>query len=162
MIRPSNQGRSVSSMFVYLLLGLFALVCTLAVLLGVGFYRSVAATAERNAEERIAGSFLRSMVASRAACGGVYVEPFEGSDVIVLPETIDGEELVTRIYCRGGMLLECFGYMEDEFDPELGEPVCSAERLEAVAGNGLLKVTVFTLDGGARSIAVAVPEGGGK
>ncbi|MDO4492846.1 MAG: DUF4860 domain-containing protein [Clostridia bacterium] len=149
-------------MFVYVLLGLFAVMCTLAVLLGAGFYRNVTDHASAHAHDRIVGSYIRSMVASRATEGGVLIEKGAEGDILVLPETFEDEALVTRIYCYEGMLTECFGYQEDEFEPDVGEPVCEAQSLSAEYDGKLLRVTVFDADGSEHRLAIAVPEGGAE
>lgn len=156
-----NRGRSVSSLFVYVLIGLFALLCVMAVLVGAGVYRSVTVEQEAHSTERILTAYVRSMVRSHAEEGAVSVEKGTDGDMLVLTETYDDEELVTRLYCYEGRLCEQFTYAGDPFEPESGEVVCDAESLSAAVVNDVLNITVSGADGKTYKVTVAVP-GSGK
>ncbi len=143
------QRHHISGVFVFLLMGLFALCATVMVLLGAKAYRGTAARAEAHGRERVAASYVRSMLRSDDEAGAVAVERHGDTDVIALTNTYDGEQFITRIYAWEGELREWFMSAAEPFDPEMGETVCPAETLEAGMEDGLL--TVRILSGGAWS-----------
>lgn len=165
MNTESNRGRSVSSLFVYVLIGLFALLCVLAVLLGAGVFRSVSKKQEEHATERILTAYLRGMVRSHAEAGSISVEKGDNGDVLVLSESYDDEAFTTRLYCYEGSLCEQFTYAEDPFEPDSGEYVCDAASFSVEPGKGVLNVSVTGSDGTPYSVTVAAPgcgEGGAE
>ncbi len=146
MSELKTQKHHISGVFVFLLMGIFALCATVTVLLGAKAYRGTAARAEDHGRDRVAASYVRSMLRSGDEEGTVALEKLNGADAIALYNTYDGEEYVTRIYAWEGELREWFMSAAEPFDPEMGETVCPAEALEASEADGL--VTVRILSGG--------------
>ena len=137
------RSHPISGIFVFLLLGIFALLATAAVLFGARAYRGVSARAEERGRERIAASYLRSMArsadASESAFGGVRIDDISGMPCLTLENMYDGETYLTRIYVYEGELREWFAEEGLEFLPEDGEAVCAADEMRLSAeGGGLL------------------------
>ena len=61
MRKGKSVQHSVQGVFVFVLLGLFALMATLVVLLGAQMYRGIVDMSTNNANERILTSYVRSM-----------------------------------------------------------------------------------------------------
>ena len=142
MNRQREVPHAVSGAFVFLLLGLFAVFSTVLVLLGARAYRSISARSSVNDNSRMASSYLRSMLRADDALDAVSLETEEGVETIAMRRTYDGEEYITRIYVYDGMLRELFTDAGMEFEPENGEPVCSADALTAEMLDGILKVGI--------------------
>ena len=68
----------ISGVFVFLLLGLFAVFSTVMVLMGAKAYKGTADRAAEHNAQRIAGAYVRSMVRSDDQNGGVRVEDVDG------------------------------------------------------------------------------------
>jgi len=154
-IRGRN-GHTVSGLFVFLLLGLFAVFCTVMVLLGVRAYRGSVSRADQYNEDRILSAYVRSMVRSLDSEGAVSVEKENGLPVISIREEYDGEEYVTRVYSYGGALREWFSGAGRAFDPESGEEICAAGPMEASLTDGVLTVSIENAGGEKIESAIAV------
>ena len=125
--------------FVFVLLGLFALMSTLMVLLGAQMYHSTVDRSQYNNESRIMGAYVRSMVRSMDA-GQIGVEAPGGISALALRESWEDEEYVTWIYQYNGQLCEQFTEAEEAFNPDRGTEICPANSLSAELKDGLLTV----------------------
>lgn len=157
MNRQKPSSHAISGLFVFLLLGIFAVFSTVMVLLGVKAYRSAVERTEEHNNQRISSAYIRSML--RAEDEGIFaIEACEGTvgtgeeemsvsvETLTLRHDYGGEAYVTRIYLYGGMLREWFTRAEEPFRPDRGEVVCPAEEMTAEFDDGLL--TVHLLAGG--------------
>lgn len=168
MNRQKPSSHVISGLFVFLLLGVFAVFSTVMVLLGVKAYRSAVERTEAHNNERISTSYIRSMLRSDDETGVFLTEACEGLsegetpvtvDTLSLHHSYDGEEYVTRIYVYNGFLREWFTNAEETFRPDRGEIVCPAEELSAELSDSLL--TVKVLAGGKwESVELALRAGG--
>ncbi len=125
--------------FIFVLLGLFALMSTLMVLLGAQMYHATVDRSEYNNVNRVMGAYVRSMVRSLDT-GEISVEEPGGIQAVALKETWEGEQYVTWIYQYNGALYEQYTDIEDEFNPERGTEICPANSLSAELEDGLLTV----------------------
>ena len=158
MNRQKPSSHAVSGLFVFLLLGIFAVFSTVMVLLGVKAYRSAVERTEAHNNARISSAYIRSMlraddekgVFSIEHCEGIVAEEAGEKSVTVealsLLNNYDGEEYITRIYTYDGFLREWFTHADEPFRPDQGEIVCPAEELTAERSASLL--TVHLLAGG--------------
>ena len=147
MKKDMQPSHAISGVFVFLLLGIFAVFSTVMVLMGARAYRNTAGNLERHNALRIAPAYVRSMVRADDGQGAVTVEEIGGVTAVTLRNEYDGDAYVTRIYCYDGFLYEWFTGAENEFIPEEGEKVCPCEGMTAETDGGLL--TVRLLNGGA-------------
>ena len=140
MRKYASSTHNISGVFVFLLLGIFAVLSTLMVLFCVQVYKgSVDRLAEHNTA-RIAPAYVRSMLRAGDKTGGVTVEDEAGVTAVVLHDDFDDESYLTRIYCYEGTLREWFSDADREFVPDEGEAVCACDGMDAEIVNGLLKV----------------------
>lgn len=136
----SGSSHAISGVFVFLLLGIFAVFSTVMVLLGAKAYKATAERAAEHNTSRIASAYVRSMVRADDCRNAVRVDDIDGLSSVTLLYEYDGEEYVTMIYAYGGMLREWFSYAGADFEPEFGEPVCAVDELEASLSSHLLSV----------------------
>ena len=146
---------SMQGAFIFVLLGLFALMSTLMVLLGAQMYHSTVDSSQYNNEKRVMGAYVRSMIRSMDA-GDISVEEPGGIPAVALKETWEGEQYVTWIYQYDGALYEQYTDMEDEFNPERGTEICPANSLSAELKDGLLTVNLTDGDGQPCTVQVAL------
>lgn len=142
--RFTPSSHNISGVFVFLLLGVFAVFSTVMVLLSARAYKStVDRLAEHNAT-RIAPAYVRSMVRADDELGGVSVEEIGGVTSVSLYNEYDGDGYITRIYCLDGGLYEWFSDAEREFFPEDGDKVCDCDGMKAEIKDGLLCVGLLS------------------
>ena len=136
----SGPSHSISGVFVFLLLGIFAVFSTVMVLLGAKAYKGTAARATDHNADRIASAYVRSMVRGDDCRDALRVDDRDGLPAVTMQYEYDGEEYVTMIYAYGGMLREWFTSADADFEPENGEPVCAVDELKASLSGQLLSV----------------------
>ena len=90
-----RQEHSIENVFIFVLLGVFAVFSMVMVLLGVRAYRSMGERADENNITRLLSSYVRSMVRSEDGLADIRVESGSengiagGSDVLVFEEDFD-------------------------------------------------------------------------
>lgn len=139
----ANVQHGMQGVFVFVLLGLFALMSTLMVLLGAQMYRGTVDHSAENNAHRVLGAYVRSMVRAEDAAGAVRVEEYDGVTALAMTETIDGDDYVTWIYQYDGSLYEQFTDVGYDFDPAAGTPVCAANAMDASIDGSLLTVRLL-------------------
>ena len=142
MSMKKSPNHSISGVFVFLLLGIFAVFSTVMVLLGARAYKSTSERTTTHNDVRIASAYLRSMVRSGDQDGAVLVEDIDGVRSVTLVNVYDEDTYYTRLYAYGGTLRELFTEAELGFSPENGEPVCAADTMNAEIRDGILNVQI--------------------
>lgn len=169
MKRIENR-HGISNLFVYLLIGAFAVMGTLLTLYTARGYQAAVKQSELHNEERVAGAFVLGAVRSGDTSGLISVNHVDGVDVLEIRSVFeeDGENTVyvRRLYCAGGQLREYFTSDEGEngvektpfspLDPELGTGICELEHMELRLENGLLTASLTRMDGKCDTVSAAV------
>lgn len=151
MVTHSMQGA-----FVFVLLGLFAVMSTLMVLLGAQMYRNTVDHTTANNENRVLAAYVRSMIRAEDAAQAVTVEDHDGVKTLAMREEIEGEEYVTWLYCYEGQLYEQFTGASREFAPKSGTAICPAKRFIPVLDGSLLTVHLLDEAGELGEVRVAL------
>ena len=146
MNRKNPPSHAISGVFMFLVLGIFAVFSTVMVLLGARAYKSTADRAAEHNAYRIGMAYVRSMVRGDDENQSVQVETVDGIQTIALRNIYDGDAYVTRIYVYDGKLREWFTEETEEFVPENGETVCDMEEMNAEVDGQLLKVGLKARD----------------
>ncbi len=146
MNRKNPPSHAISGVFVFLVLGIFAVFSTVMVLLGARAYKSTADRAAEHNAYRIGMAYVRSMVRGDDEDQSVKVETVDGIKTIALRNIYDGDAYVTRIYVYDGKLREWFTEETEEFVPEFGETVCDMEEMNAQVDGQLLRVGLKARD----------------
>ena len=142
MARRNNTQHSMQGAFIFVLLGLFALMSTLMVLLGAQMYRATVENSEYNNSGRILGAYVRSMVRSMDRADAVSIENLNGVNALSFKETYDDEVYVTWIYQYEGKLYEQFTDLTDDFSPARGTEICPANSFTPSLSDGLLTLNM--------------------
>lgn len=161
MRKTRASSHAISGVFVFLLLGIFALMATVMVLLGVRAYRGTVERSGVHANERIAAAYLRGKLRAADEAGGFRVETREafaagedGETVSLGPvETLVlSREMhyVTRYYVYGGVLRRDFADESAPFEPQGGAELCDA----GLAGEG--PALTARREGGSLVVTLAV------
>lgn len=154
MKKQKMMPHAISGVFVFLLLGVFAVFSTVTVLLSAGAYRSISERSGVDSTARLASAYVRSMLRSRDERGALQVAEESGLTTLTLRSVYGDEEFRTRIYVYDGTLRELFTEADAVFEPKNGEAVCAAEAMEAELTDGLLRVRLM-VDGAWQEIDVA-------
>ena len=150
-----NVQHSMQGAFVFVLLGLFAVMSTLMVLLGAQMYRNTVERAALNNEDRVLGAYVRSMVRAEDAARAVSVEEHDGVKALALRETLDDDGYVTWLYCYEGQLYELFTGSGD-FSPLSGTAICPARAFVPQLEGNLLTVNMLDGKGALETVRVAL------
>ncbi|MBR3018540.1 MAG: DUF4860 domain-containing protein [Clostridia bacterium] len=146
MSQKKPPSHAISGVFVFLVLGIFAVFSTVMVLLGARAYKSTADRATEHNAYRIGMAYVRSMVRGNDEDQCIRVENLDGIPTISLRNVYDGDAYVTRLYVYDGMLREWFTEESEEFVPEFGESVCAMDEMNAEITGQLLKVALRAQD----------------
>ena len=134
-----EKRTKMTDLLALLVFALFA-VCVLAVLLtGAKVYRNVVDRGEAQFETRTTVQYVTMHVRQAEA---VEVTDFEGCDALTIPQTIDGEVYLTRIYCYEGFLRELFCAENAALSPDDGEKILPAESLHLSVEGRLLTIRI--------------------
>ena len=156
----SGKQRTVQhgmqGVFVFVLLGLFAVMSTLMVLLGAQMYRNTVDHSAENNKGRVLGAYVRSMIRAEDGDQSVAVEELGGVTTLALHEDIDGEDYVTWLYCYDGDLYEQFTEAERDFNPASGTAICPAAAFRPSISGNLLTVDMVDGEGEVRVVQVAL------
>ena len=136
-----KNNHAISGVFVFLLLGIFAIFSTIMVVMGAKAYRGMVEKADVHNSIRVASSYIRTMLRSNDETGVLRVEDVNGIQTITM-ENDYGDIYVTRIYLYDGKLREWFALAEIPFEPANGETVCSLDTMQAELKDGLLHVVI--------------------
>ena len=132
-----EKRTKMTDLLALLVFAMFA-VCVIAVLLtGAKVYRNVVDRGEAQFEARTAVQYVTTHVRQAET---VEITDFEGCEALTMPQTIDGEVYLTRIYCYGGFLRELFCAEDAVFAPADGEEILPAESLQLSIEGYLLAV----------------------
>ena len=132
------QKRSVSGVFVFLLLGMFAVVSVMMVLLSASAYRSTVERIDLNNSTRVLNAFVRSALMADDEAGLVEAREEKGLQTLCI--LADEGSTIKRLYCLDGTLRELYTFTENEFKPDSGEIVCDAQDLRIDSADGLLTI----------------------
>ena len=147
---------SMQGVFVFVLLGLFAVMSTLMVLLGAQMYRGTVERSELNNDFRVLNAYVRSMARAEDSAGAVAVEDLDGTRALALYEDIEGDSYVTWIYQYEGELYELFTEADSAFDPEDGTAICAANSFDAAVEGNLVRVSMTDADDEPCTVQVAL------
>ncbi len=121
MSKNRASAHSISGVFVFLLLGIFALFATVMVVLGVRAYRETVDRSGMHGNERIAAACIRGKLRGFDETDAIRFETVDGVDTIAIGHTYT---YVTRYYVYNGRLYRLMSDVREAFDPEDGEPLC--------------------------------------
>jgi hypothetical protein len=154
--KGTTQKRSISQVFVFLLLGVFAVFSTFMVLLGAQLYRGTVDQTEQHSDKRLLFSYVTNAVRGNDAADLVYVDNRGGIDMLVFGLDADGERYETMIYCYDGTLRELFIDAQQEFEPDYGEIICNAGAFVPQLEDGLLTIAMEDSTGSRETLHIAL------
>ena len=154
-MRRKGGSHAISGAFVFLLLGVFAVISTLLVLLCAQAYRNTVDQTALHRDERIIQSFIRNTLRGEDAENAFGAVEIDGVNALTITNDWDGEIYLRYLYCYDGKLMDLLRSAEDSFDPFLGEEVCPAESFTAKLTDGLVTVEMTDVEGRAYTFSIA-------
>ena len=167
----SRSPRIIQSVFVLLLLSLFACLGTFLVTMGAQIYRNTVESSEDNNNFRIMTAVVRSAIWSEDG-GDISVEHFDdlGITTLSIVNDYDGEKYYKRLYCAvdpdplegepRSYLWESYSSEEYEFTADSGESLCELNRFEPSIEGNILKVELESANGTKSTVQMALRAGG--
>ena len=143
--RESNHA--IAGVFVFLLLGVFAVFSTMLVLFGAQAYRT---TTERSAEhevDRTLYAYMLNTLRGDDYAGTVGLHSEDGIDMVTVAYDYGGDLFEKRVYYYDGYLREMLMSVGNEFVPEAGEQVCEASSFRAEMNGKLITIELTDADG---------------
>lgn len=134
-----EKSTKLTDLLALLVFAVFALCVLLVLLSGAKVYRELVSRGEASFESRTAAQYVTTRVRQAEA---VTVGDFEGCQALVIPEEIDGEIYITRVYCHDGYIRELFCAENAALSPEDGEKILPAESLHFSITGDLLTAQV--------------------
>ena len=150
-----TQSHSVQNLFVFLLLGFFAVTGTLLIAMEAQSYRNCVSRAELHASERVLSGYIRTAVRCNDRADAVSIADEGGIETLVFTADYGGDIYLTRLYCHDGQFRELFTSADRAFEPEAGEPICEADAFTATLEGNLL-TAVLTEGGESYTVHIAL------
>ena len=154
-MRRKGSSHAISGAFVFLLLGVFAVISTLLVLLCAQAYRNTVDQTSLHRDERIIQSFVRNTLRGEDAENVFAVTEKGGVNALTIVSDFGDEKYIRYIYCYDGLLRDLFISENDTFEPSFGEEVCPAGTFSASLTDGLLTVEMTDVEGSAYTFSIA-------
>jgi hypothetical protein len=155
---------NVPAVFVFVLIGLFAISSLTLTLIGTRVYRRVTVDASDNSDSQMVLSYLCNKIRTFDSQGSVVLTERDGLPVLCLYEIIEGETYETSVYAYQGALWERFVPADgDEFNPEDGQQLVDVQSLRfTLLSPDLLEATVVMPNGDTRALHMALRAGAAK
>ena len=154
-MKQKGNNHAISGVFVFALLGVFAICSTLLVLLCAQAYRNTVDQTAQHRDERIIQSFMRNTLRAEDAENAFGTREIDGVNALTITTAFGDEVYVRYLYCYEGTLRDLFIGEHDTFYPEFGEEVCPAESFAAVVTDGLVTVDMTDVNGRAYTFSIA-------
>ena len=175
MSKPAigHSPKLIQSVFVLLLLSLFACLSTFLVTMGAQIYRNTVESSEYNSDSRVMTAVVRSAVWAEDG-GEVRIEHFDdlGITALCVVNNYNGEIYYKRLYCAvdsdpldgepRSYLWESYTSEDTEFTVESGETLCELNSfIPSIEGKNLI-AEVEASDGTKRTIRMSLRAGGAE
>jgi hypothetical protein len=160
-MRSAKRLHSISGLFAFVLIGVFALCALIIVVAGVNSYRSMGRANLLSSQQRIALGYVSGKLRALGDADGVSIREEQGVKLLVLSEEADGTAYETRIFFEGGRLYEQFCEAELDFGPEGAEPIALLPGFQFERTGGLVTLSARLNDGAEAETCVALRAGEG-
>ena len=168
-----HSPRMIQSVFVLLLLSLFACLSTFLVTMGAQIYKNTIDSSENNSESRVMTAVVRSAVWAEDG-GDVRIEHFDdlGITALCVVNNYDGEVYLKRLYCAvdndpldgepRSYLWESYTSEDTEFNVESGETLCELNSFIPSIEGKTLTAEMESKDGTKSTIRMYLRAGGAE
>lgn len=159
-MKPAKERKSrahaVSGTFVFLLLGVFALMSVMMVSLCAQLYGSILDASDAHNSERVLNNYIRNTVKANECAESIRIDDRKGTKMLVFEWKADDEVYETRIYCYNNYLMESLDEAGREFKPELGERIADVLAFEPEINGKMLTVRLTDANGSENTLNMAL------
>ncbi len=135
-----KKQQAIPTLAAFLLLCIYAVSVLGVLLAGAQAYSRLTRRDSYAYDVRVGLQYVAARVRQAPSPAQVSVTDFDGVDALTVTQQVDGQEYVTRVYCRDGWLMELFCAADGDFEPQDGEKLLPAEALELEVRDELLYV----------------------
>jgi hypothetical protein len=160
-MRSAKRLHSISGLFAFMLIGVFALCALMIIVSGVKSYRSMGSANLLSSQQRIALGYVSGKLRAVGDADSVSIREEQGVKLLVLSEEADGTVYETRIFFGGDGLYEQFSESGLEFDPEGAEPIALLPGFTFERTGSLVTLSARLSDGAEAVTCVALRAGEG-
>ncbi len=146
----------LSGVAVLIPLLIFALLAMLLTAMGISVYESVVSGSNQNYSRRMAVSYIMNRVRRADRAGKVTVGKFGESEALLLSNTFNDKEYVTKIYFYDGSICELFCPADAEIGENAGTALVPAKAFSITGDSGFITVTVTDESGSANTALIAL------
>ncbi len=143
----SKKNHSLSAVFLFSLIIIFALFVFLVAMLGMRSYHKVVENADQSYQARSSILYVVNKLRSMDKEYTVAIEARDGIEVLVLKETIDNESYETLIYYEQGALREIFKKTDTDTDLSLGDEVVAVNDFTVKIIGDMVYFSITDLNG---------------
>ena len=155
-MRSKSGGHAISGAFVFLLLGVFAVIATLMVLLCARAYRSTVDATAVHRDKRIIQSFVRNTLRAEDEKNAFGIAEIDGITALTITNDWGEDDTYVRyLYCYEGTLRDLYIGAADTFEPSFGEEICPAGSFAANLTGNLVTVEMTDVDGTPYTFSIA-------
>ena len=168
-MRKIQYKHSISGVFVFLLLGIFAIASTVLVVTGAHAYNASAQRSALHNEERLSSAYVRGRLREADEQGMLNLSALDGADMLKLMNNREGTAVVLYVY--EGMLYEWYTTksLAERFEgpdpagaasdgqqaakegagtavvqPAMGEAICPLDEMRVNAKGNLITVSLLS------------------
>lgn len=157
MERKSKRHHVIDFIFPIALFFVFAVSALIVILLATNIYKSVTENSKELYTSRTALSYISEKIRQNDTAGAVSIGTLDGTDSLIIKETINDTTYTTYIYEQKHMLKEL--YIKEGVTPSLdaGKDILEIENFQAKKiTDTLFEFTIVTDDGTADSVTVGL------
>ena len=155
-MKRKGSGHAISGTFVFMLLGVFAVISTLLVLLCAQAYRNTVDQTAAHRDKRIIQSFIRNTLRAEDQQGAFGVAEVDGITALTITNDWGDDEVYVRyLYCYEDVLRDLYIGAQDAFNPHFGEEICPAGSFSASLSGNLVTVEMTDVDGTPYTFSIA-------
>ena len=147
-----EQSHAIAGVFVFLLLGIFAVFSTMLVLFGAQAYRTTMERSQEHEADRTLYAYVLNTLRGDDCAGTIGLHSEDGIDMVTVAYDYGGEMFEKRVYCYDGYLREQLIPVGSEFTPSAGEQVCEASNFRAEMSGGMITIELTGADGESHTV----------
>ena len=141
-----KKNHSLSTVFLFSLIIIFALFVFIVAMLGIKSYYKVVDNADQSYQVRSSMLYVVNKLRSVDQEDSVALERREGIDVLVLKETIKDETYETLIYFAQGALREIYKNINTDTDLSLGDEVVAVNDFIVKINGDMVYFSITDID----------------
>jgi len=130
MIKISKENKAFDTIFILILLSIFAVTVLLSVIFSANAYKSIHEKSNKNFNQISPLSYIASKVRQSDVSDAIRIEEKEGTKALVIKTYGDNEVYETWIYNYDGYIYEIYVDENTDFSLSDGTPIYENDKIE--------------------------------